>query len=101
MLSVWCCAGTQARPLAVHAVLPACPGAWVLHTALLCVADSPRRVAGNWATDLSAGSEFGYMLLFAVLVSSMAAMFLQYLSLKLGVVCERDLAQGCRDAYPR
>ena len=56
---------------------------------------------GNWATDLSAGSEFGYLLLFAVLLSSLAAMFLQYLSLKLGVAGERDLAQGCRDAYPR
>ncbi|GIL44555.1 hypothetical protein Vafri_2087 [Volvox africanus] len=54
---------------------------------------------GNWATDLAAGSAFGYTLLFVVLLSSIFAMFLQYLSLKLGVASDRDLAQACRDAY--
>ncbi|GJP43736.1 hypothetical protein CLOM_g5589 [Closterium sp. NIES-68] len=56
---------------------------------------------GNWATDIAGGSSFGYTLLFVVLMSSVCAMFLQSLSLKLGVVGERDLAQACRDAYPR
>ncbi|KAG2481938.1 hypothetical protein HYH03_014456 [Edaphochlamys debaryana] len=56
---------------------------------------------GNWATDLAAGSAFGYTLLFVVLVSSGIAMFLQFLSLKLGVITDRDLAQACRDAYPK
>ncbi|CAI5505032.1 unnamed protein product [Closterium sp. Naga37s-1] len=56
---------------------------------------------GNWATDIAGGSAFGYTLLFVVLMSSICAMFLQSLSLKLGVVGERDLAQACRDAYPR
>jgi len=55
---------------------------------------------GNWAADLGAGSQFGYALLFAVLLSSICAMFLQYLTLKLGVATERDLARACRDAYP-
>lgn len=45
------------------------------------------------ATDLAAGSQFGYRLLFVVLLASLCAMFLQYLSLKLGIAAERDLAQ--------
>ncbi|KAK9815840.1 hypothetical protein WJX72_010582 [[Myrmecia] bisecta] len=56
---------------------------------------------GNWATDISAGSSYGYTLLSVILMANFAAMFLQYLSLKLGVVAERDLAQACRDAYPK
>ncbi|MGH3054592.1 MAG: Nramp family divalent metal transporter, partial [Gaiellaceae bacterium] len=54
---------------------------------------------GNWATDIAGGSLYGYTLLSVVLLSSMAAMFLQHLSLKLGVASDRDLAQACRDAY--
>lgn len=53
------------------------------------------------ATDLDGGSLFGYKLLVVILLSNFAAMFLQSLSLKLGVVAERDLAQACRDAYPK
>ena len=56
---------------------------------------------GNWATDLAAGSQFGYKLLFVILLSSLMAMLLQALSLKLGIVTGRDLAQLCRDAYPK
>lgn len=56
---------------------------------------------GNWATDISAGSAYGYRLLVAILLANFAAIFLQSLALKLGVVGERDLAQACRDAYPR
>lgn len=52
--------------------------------------------AGNWATDLAAGSSYGYKLLIVILLSNFCAMFLQFLSLKLGVVAERDLAQACR-----
>lgn len=54
---------------------------------------------GNWATNIAGGSAFGYTLLIVILLSSVTAMFLQYLSLKLGVVSDRDLAQACRDAY--
>src|SRR5882724_1850862 len=56
---------------------------------------------GNWATDLAAGSQFGYALLFVVLLSSLMAILLQSLSLKLGIVSGRDLAQACRDHYSR
>lgn len=54
---------------------------------------------GNWATDIAAGSKFGYQLLFMVLFSSFAAMLLQYLSLKLGIVSEADLAQNIKKNY--
>jgi len=56
---------------------------------------------GNWATDLAGGSAFGYSLLFVVLLSSLIAVFLQALSLRLGMVTGRDLAQACRDSMPR
>ncbi|HEY5695305.1 MAG TPA: Nramp family divalent metal transporter [Candidatus Saccharimonadales bacterium] len=56
---------------------------------------------GNWATDLGGGSAFGYSLLFVVLLSSIFAMVLQHLTVKLGVVTGRDLAQMCRQIFPR
>ncbi len=56
---------------------------------------------GNWATSLAGGSKFGYTLLTVVLMSSIFAMILQHLALKLGVVTGRDLAQMCRDRYPK
>src|SRR6185369_4065400 len=56
---------------------------------------------GNWATDLAGGSAFGYRLLFVVLLSSAFAVVLQYLAIKLGVATGRDLAQMCREQFPR
>lgn len=56
---------------------------------------------GNWATDLAGGSQFGYTLLSVILLSNLMAILLQHLSLKLGIVSERDLAQACRDHYSR
>ncbi len=56
---------------------------------------------GNWATDVAGGSQFGYRLLSVVLMSSLMAMFLQALCVKLGVATGRDLAQACRDDYSR
>ncbi|MDR3229275.1 MAG: Nramp family divalent metal transporter [Puniceicoccales bacterium] len=56
---------------------------------------------GNWATDLAGGSRFGYTLLFVILLSNLMAVLLQHLCVKLGVVTGRDLAQACRDHYPR
>lgn len=54
---------------------------------------------GNWATDIAAGAQHGYALLWVVLASSLAAMLLQTLSVKLGVVGRVDLARACRDHY--
>ncbi|WP_185872475.1 Nramp family divalent metal transporter [Blattabacterium cuenoti] len=56
---------------------------------------------GNWATDIAGGSKFGYMLLSVIFISNFFAIILQHLALKLGIVCERDLAQACRDHYPK
>lgn len=56
---------------------------------------------GNWATDLEGGSRFGYTLLSVILISNFVAIMMQHLCIKLGVVGERDLAQACRDEYPR
>jgi manganese transport protein len=56
---------------------------------------------GNWATDIGGGSAHGYLLLSVVVLSSLMAMLLQALSLRLGIATGRDLAQACRDAYPR
>lgn len=54
---------------------------------------------GNWATDIAGGAQFGYTLLAVILISNFFAMILQHLSLKLGIVAERDLAQACRDHF--
>lgn len=51
---------------------------------------------GNWATDLQAGSEYGYSLLFIVLLTGLFAVFIQILSCRLGVITETDLARHCR-----
>ncbi|HLA38619.1 MAG TPA: Nramp family divalent metal transporter, partial [Candidatus Glassbacteria bacterium] len=55
---------------------------------------------GNWATDLAAGSQFGYRLIFVVLLSNIMAILFQTLSARMGIVMGRDLAQACRDHYP-
>lgn len=54
---------------------------------------------GNWATDIEAGSRYGTALLFVVVLSSLAAIVLQTLSLRLGLVTGRDLAQMSRERY--
>jgi manganese transport protein len=56
---------------------------------------------GNWATDLGGGSAYGYRLLSVVLISSLMAIVLQTLALRLGIATGRDLAQACRQSYSR
>jgi manganese transport protein len=56
---------------------------------------------GNWATSLAGGSKFGYALLFIALLSNIMAIMLQALCARLGIASGRDLAQACRDAFPR
>jgi manganese transport protein len=56
---------------------------------------------GNWATDLQGGAKFKYGLLWVVALSSLMAIILQVCSARLGVVTGKDLAQACRDYYPR
>jgi manganese transport protein len=56
---------------------------------------------GNWATSLAGGSKFGYALLTIALLSNIMAIILQSLCTRLGVGTGRDLAQACRDSFPR
>ena len=56
---------------------------------------------GNWATDLAGGAQFGYTLLSVILISSLFAILLQHLALKLGVATGRDLAQACGDSFSK
>ncbi len=56
---------------------------------------------GNWGTDLAGGAQFKYDLLWVVAVASLMAIFLQVISARLGVVTGKDLAQCCRDWYPK
>jgi manganese transport protein len=56
---------------------------------------------GNWATSLAGGSAFGYTLLAVALTSSLMAILLQALCARIGIVTGRDLAQLCRDRFPK
>lgn len=56
---------------------------------------------GNWATSLAGGAQFGYTLLVVALISNIMAIILQSLCARLAIATGRDLAQACRDAYPR
>src|SRR5437588_917672 len=56
---------------------------------------------GNWATSLAGGSKFGYALLTIAMLSNLMAIVLQSLCTRLGVGAGRDLAQACRDSFPR
>src|SRR5215813_1192955 len=56
---------------------------------------------GNWGTALQAGAQFKYDLLWVVGLASVMAIFMQVISARLGVVTGKDLAQCCRDWYPR
>src|ERR1700712_4945397 len=56
---------------------------------------------GNWATDLAGGSQFGYALMPVIALSSVVAMFLQWLALRLGIASGYDLAQLCRMQFSR
>jgi len=56
---------------------------------------------GNWATSLAGGSAYGYTLLSVIMISNLMAIFLQALTVRLGIVTGRDLAQACRDHFSR
>lgn len=56
---------------------------------------------GNWATDLEGGARFGYRLLWVLVLANAMAILLQTLSARLGIAGQRDLAQACRESYPR
>lgn len=55
---------------------------------------------GNWATDLAAGSQFGYKLIWVLMLSNLIALLLQSLSVRLGIVRGLDIAQASKNSYP-
>jgi manganese transport protein len=56
---------------------------------------------GNYATNIQAGSRYGYGLLWVVVLANLIAMLFQALSAKLGIVTGRNLAEMCRERFPR
>jgi len=56
---------------------------------------------GNWGTDLMGGAQFKYGLLWVVGIASLMAIFMQVIAARLGIVTGKDLAQCCRDWYPK
>ncbi|HTN95493.1 MAG TPA: Nramp family divalent metal transporter, partial [Nordella sp.] len=56
---------------------------------------------GNWATSIAGGAQFGYTLLVIALMSNIMAIILQSLCARLAIASGRDLAQACRDAFPK
>jgi len=81
--------------------------AWPLWRRWLAVAGPALMVSvgymdpGNWATDLAGGSRYNYALVWVLLMSNLMAILLQSLSARLGIANRRDLAQACRETYPR
>ena len=55
---------------------------------------------GNFATNMAAGAQFGYMLLWVVLAANLMAMLIQSMSAKLGIATGRNLPEVCRDRFP-
>ncbi len=103
-LSGWRRARGEAALSDVHRTIPVPAGTWRKAAAFL----GPGYMVavgymdpGNWATSLAGGSKFGYTLLVVALVSNIMAIVLQSLCARLAIASGRDLAQACRDAYPR
>src|SRR5512136_1635444 len=56
---------------------------------------------GNFATNISGGARFGYLLLWVIIASNLMAMLIQALSAKLGIATGKNLAELCRNHFPR
>lgn len=56
---------------------------------------------GNFATNIAAGARFGYMLIWVIVVSNLMAMLIQTLSAKLGIATGMNLAEHCRQSFPK
>ncbi|MEJ7817763.1 MAG: Nramp family divalent metal transporter [Thermoleophilaceae bacterium] len=96
--------GDTATLPAPHAPPGAGPGRFRRNSALL----GPAFVAaiayvdpGNFATNIAGGSQFGYLLLWVVLMANLMAMLIQYLSAKLGIATGKNLPELCRERFPR
>src|SRR4051795_1122083 len=56
---------------------------------------------GNFATNIAAGSQFGYLLVWVIVASNLMAVLIQTLSAKLGIATRKNLPEVCRDEFPR
>src|SRR5881409_1197510 len=56
---------------------------------------------GNFATNIQGGAEFGYLLVWVIVASNLMAMLIQSLSAKLGIATGMNLAETCREQFPR
>jgi manganese transport protein len=95
---------TERTTAQTHEVLAGRPGG--LRTAIAfagpaVVASIAYMDPGNFATNIQAGAKYGYGLLWVVLLANVIAMLFQGLSAKLGIVTGRNLAELCRDRFPR
>ena len=86
-------AALEGRGRGVRALLPFLGPAFVASVAYI----DP----GNFATNIQGGAQFGYMLLWVVVAANLTAMLVQVLSAKLGIATGRNLAEMCRDRFPR
>jgi manganese transport protein len=77
------------------------PGSALLFAGPAVIASIAYMDPGNFATNIQAGAKFGYTLLWVVLVANLIAMLFQALSAKLGIVTGRNLAELCREQFPR
>jgi manganese transport protein len=76
-------------------------GAYLAFVGPAVVASIAYMDPGNFATNIQAGAKYGYGLLWVVLLANLVAMLFQALSAKLGIVTGRNLAEMCRDQFPR
>ncbi len=77
------------------------PGAYLAFAGPAVVASIAYMDPGNFATNIQAGAKYGYSLLWVVLLANMIAMLFQALSAKLGIVTGRNLAELCREQFPK
>ncbi len=77
------------------------PGAALLFVGPAVIASIAYVDPGNFATNIQAGARFGYALLWVVLLANLVAMLFQALSAKLGIATGRNLAELCREQFPR
>src|SRR5438034_5626377 len=78
-----------------------CWGQWRAFVGPAVLVSVGHMVPGDWGTDLQGGAQFKYGLLWVVGLASLMAIFMQVISARLGVVTGKDLAQCCRDWYPK
>ncbi|MDB5507286.1 MAG: divalent metal cation transporter [Devosia sp.] len=106
LFSGWRSSGGDASLSDVHRTIPVAKGGPTWRRAAAFVGPGYLVAVGymdpgNWATSIAGGSKFGYTLLVVALVSNIMAIVLQSLCARLAIGSGRDLAQACRDAFPR